>query len=135
VPHRRRRPFTAGLALASIIGCLLAVGHPPGADGATPALRVTTYCYEKPEKTVIRNNRSTSVTIRTVGSIYKPRTNEPFVKTRTLRGGSTVTFYSGFAATAGASTTLTRQYIYQDDVGTAEGARVTSSAGTFTDRC
>ena len=105
------------------------------AEAATPAVTVTTGCYTNPETTRVKNNRSTAITLRTVGSIYQPRTNEPFAVNRTLAAGATVTFRTGYAASSTSALTLTRQYIYENNVGTSEGARVATSVGTFADRC
>ncbi|HET7271783.1 MAG TPA: hypothetical protein VFI90_11930, partial [Rubrobacter sp.] len=71
-------------------------------------------------------------TIRSVGSIYQPRSNEPFHVSRNLGRGKPITFESAYAAN---HNTLTRQYIYNSDVGSKEGARVVTSAGIFVDRC
>ena len=111
---------------------------------ATPASRTWTArapvtialsCESNPETTrVVNANPNASVVVKTVGSLYQPRSNEPFAKNRTLAASAGVTFKSGYAAVDGASTTLTRQYIYNNDVST-EGARVVTSAGTVTRRC
>lgn len=106
----------------------------PTVHAATPSLTVTVDCYSSREKTTIRNNRSTTVTIRTVGSLYKPYSNEPFSVNRKLAAGKSVTYYTGSGASYSVSTTLTRRNIYNNTV-YSEGARVTSSVGTFTRRC
>ncbi len=115
-----------------------------GAADSTPAPRswaakapvtITLSCTTNPETTrVVNANPNAWVTIKTVGSLHEPRTNEPFTVSRTLSVGTGVTFKSGYAATAGASTTLTRQYIY-DNTASNEGVRVVTSAGTVTKRC
>ncbi len=66
------------------------------------------------------------------GSVYQPRSNEPFRVGVKLGAGRSVTFESGYDAN---SRVLTRQYIYNNDVGSKEGARVSTSVGRFTDRC
>lgn len=106
----------------------------PSVDAATPALTITLDCYSSREKTTIRNNRSTTVTIRTVGSLYKPYSNEPFSVNRKLAAGKSVTYYTGSGASYSVSTTLTQRNIYNNTV-SSEGARVTSSVGTFAKRC
>ncbi len=108
---------------------------PRPAEAAVPAVTVTVGCYTNPETTRIKNNRSYAVTVRTVGSIYRPRSNEPFYVYRRIAAGGTVVFRSGYAASSTSALTLTRQYIYENNVGTSEGARVATSVGTFYDRC
>lgn len=108
----------------------------PATSAATAALTVRVDCYSNPEKTVVRNNTSSTITIRTVGSIYQPYSSEPFSVGYRLAAGKSVTFYTGNGASASSSRTLTRRYIYNNDVGTSEGARVRASNGkTYVDRC
>jgi hypothetical protein len=129
----RRRLLGGILALA-----LAAAGLPaliaPNTDAATRALVITLDCDASRERTTIRNTRSMTVTIRTIGSLYRPYGNEPFTVNRKLAAGRTATFFTGRGAPASSSTTLTRRNIYKNDVST-EGVRVTSSAGSFTKRC
>lgn len=71
--------------------------------------------------------------IKKVGSIFQPRSNEPFTVNRTLRGNRAIRFESGSGAN---QNVLTGQYIYSNDVGSREGARVTTGSGArFVDRC
>ena len=106
---------------------------PRPAEAVTPALTITVACKAAPETTRVKNNRNTAITINTVGSIYQPRSNEPFTVNRRLGGGRSITFESGYDAD---QNVLTRQYIYNNDVGTQEGARVMTASGTrFIDRC
>jgi hypothetical protein len=106
----------------------------PSVQASTPALTITLDCYSSRERTTIRNNRSTTVTIRTVGSLYKPYSNEPFSVNRRLAAGKSVTYYTGSGASYTSSFTLTRRNIF-NNTAYGEGARVTSSVGTFTKRC
>jgi hypothetical protein len=129
---RRTLSFFTVFALVGVMATATAAP----AIGATPALSVTAYCYSNPERVVVRNNRTYAITIRTVGSIYQPRSNEPFYKTVKLYPGKSVTFYSGYAASSTSSRTLTRAYIFANNVGTTEGARVVATTGyARTDRC
>jgi len=74
-----------------------------------------------------------SFPIKAVGSIYQPFSYEPVRVERKLGAGKTVTFESGAGA---GRNVLTGSYIYNNDVGSKEGARVITKAGTrFTDRC
>jgi hypothetical protein len=71
--------------------------------------------------------------MKTVGSIYRPYTFEPFVVNRSLKPNRTITFQSG--SEANGRNELTTSYIYNSDVGSKEGARVRTSVGTFIDKC
>ena len=124
---------TAALML-SMSGPSLERGlSPRSADAVTPALTVTVACKANPEVTRVENNRNRKITIKKVGSIYQPRSNEPFTVNRTLRAGGAIRFESGYDAD---QNVLTRQYIYNNDVGSKEGARVTTASGArFVDRC
>jgi hypothetical protein len=137
-------PFsTASIRWARLsIGVVLTVGiafaatPPVDVSGATPALKVTVYCYSSRERTVIKNQTSRTIRIRTVGSIYQPYSTEPFLVVKSLAAGATITYYTGAGATWASSRTLTRRSIYNNAVGTREGARVKTMAGTsYTDRC
>lgn len=129
-----RRRMLGGILALSVIAVGMPFVGPSEADAATAALTVTVDCYATRERTTIRNNRATTVTIKTIGSLYKPRSSEPFTVNRKLSAGKSVSYYTGSGASAASAYTLTRQSIYTNDVA-AEGARVTSSVGTFTKRC
>lgn len=124
------------MALAAVLAVGLApsLGHAT-AQASSPALSVRVYCYSNPERTVIHNNRTTSITITSVGSLYQPYSNEPFSVYRKLAAGKTITFYTGNGASYSNSNTLTRRYIYSNSVGSIEGVRARSTAGTFIARC
>jgi hypothetical protein len=103
------------------------------AEAATSnGVTVTVGCKSNPETTRVVNNRNNRITIRKVGSIYQPLSNEPFRVDRRLRPNRAVTFESGSDAN---SNVLTRQFIYNNDVGRQEGARVSTSVGRIVDRC
>ena len=106
---------------------------PRPAQASTPALTVAVACKATPETTRVKNNRNRGITIKAVGSIYQPFSYEPVRVDRKLGAGNTVTFESGSGAN---HNTLTGSYIYNNDVGSREGARVITKTGTrFTDRC
>ena len=133
-----RQAREAILAMAVIVAGMAVVAVPaaPAGEAALPALRVVVNCYTNPERTAIKNNnRTTAITIRTVGSIYRPYNFEPFSVNRRLPAGRWLTFFTGPKAGVTNPGSLSQRYIYHDGVGTREGARVTSSAGTFGDRC
>ena len=99
----------------------------------TPALAVRVDCYSDPERVVVRNTRPYAILITSVGSIYDPYKFEPVDVSYRLAPGATVTFESGHRAERHV---LTRYYIFNNDVGAREGARVgTQYYGTFSDRC
>ena len=134
----KRTPLLVAAAKAALVltitaGPLSQRGiSPEPAQARLPALTVTVACKATPERTHVKNNRGRAITIKKVGSIYQPRSNEPFRVDRRLGGGNSVTFESG----SGANNTLTGAFIYNNDVGSKEGARVVTGAGTrFSDRC
>jgi hypothetical protein len=136
IPRNRtvhRRLLGGILAIATVVIGLPTIA-PAGVDAATPGLTITLDCYASRERTTIRNNRAATVTIRTVGSLYKPCSNEPFSVSRKVSAGKSVTFFTGSGATYSNSFTLTRRNIYNNTIST-EGVRVTSSVGTFSKRC
>jgi hypothetical protein len=103
------------------------------AQARLPALTVTVACKATPERTHVKNNRNRAITIKTVGSIYRPYSYEPLRVDRRLGGGKSVTFESGSRAN---HNTLAGSFIYNNDVGSKEGARVVRSSGArFVDRC
>ena len=129
-----------GILLACSLALLLTMIGPTSDGGvsprpagaATPAVKVTVSCKSTPEVTRVENKRSKSVTIRAVGSIYRPYSYEPIRVNRKLGGGRTMTFESGSKAN---TNKLTGNFIYNNDVGSKEGARVSTSVGRFSDRC
>jgi hypothetical protein len=126
--------LTVALALTMTAGPLSKQGlSPQPAQARLPALTVTVACRDTPERTHIKNNRNRAITIKTVGSIYQPYSYEPFKVNRKLGGGNSVTFESGSGAN---HNKLTGSFIYNNDVGSKEGARiVTGSGARFVDRC
>jgi len=124
----------AALVLTMTAGPVLQQGlSPQPAQARLPALTVTVACKATPEKTHVKNNRNKAITIKTVGSIYQPYGYEPFRVDRKLGGGNSITFESGSGAN---NHVLTKSYIYNNDVGSKEGARVVTKTGSrFVDRC
>ena len=99
---------------------------------AAARVTVTARCDGNPERVIVENNTRRRIEVTRVGSIYQPRSNEPFRVDRTLRRGRSITFQSGPAASRNV---LSRQYVFNSDVGSREGARVATSLGRFADRC
>ena len=134
---RRIVLLTSALMAALVITMVGAVSEqglsPRPVEASTPALTVTVACKATPEVTRVKNNRSRAITIKTVGSIYQPYSYEPFRVDRRLGGGNSIYFESGSGAD---HNKLTGSYIYNNDVGSKEGARiVTKSGNRFVDRC
>ena len=140
---RRTAPSMAMIAIAFLLASALALaltmvgsaqerGISSAPAEAASRVNVTARCDGNPEKVIVKNNTRHRIKITKVGSIYQPRSNEPFRVDRTLRRGRTITFESGPDAN---HNVLTRQYIFNSDVGSKEGARVATSIGRFVDRC
>lgn len=92
-------------------------------------IRIALDCYSTPEVVRITNNRNRAIFLATLGSLYRPRDNEPFAVNRRLNVGATVMFRFGTGAGADA---LTRQFIFQNDVAARdEGVVVATSVGAF----
>jgi hypothetical protein len=134
----RKSFMVAGIATAALV--LTMTGptpergfSPQSAEAASPALTVTVACQATPERTRVKNNRRRAVTIKSVGSIYQPFNYESIMVNRKLAARKAITFESGRGAN---QNTLTGAYIYNNDVGSKEGARVITKTGLrFTDRC
>lgn len=110
------------LALALLVHSLVSVA--PAPTGAAGGVAVTVRCAPNPERVTVRNNSAGAIRVTAVGSIYQPYSSEPYAVSRALAKGAAVTFQSGAAAS---SNVLTRTYLFNNDVGTAEGARVRAS--------
>ena len=89
-------------------------------------------CDGNPERVIVTNNTSRRIEVRRVGSIYRPYDFEPITVNRTLGRGRSIAFQSGPAANRNV---LTKQYVFNSDVGSREGARVATSVGRFVGRC
>ncbi len=100
---------------------------------AAPGVTVNVNCASNPETTSVTNDLNKSVKIKTVGSIYQPGSDEPFKVNRKLKPGKTITFQSGSKAKG--KNELTKDFIYDDDAGRKEGARVKTSVGKSVDHC
>ncbi len=130
--------YTKVLVAVLMALILSAPQHMTGSRGSIPtaealsAVTVWVGCYSNPEYTRVKNNKTTGIYIKSVTSIYKPYSPEPFYMKRWLGPGKTVTFQTGAAAS---TNRLTYKYIYNNSVGTQEGAKIVTSVGTFYDRC
>lgn len=134
-----KRSMLLATMFSAVVMMVSAVFGPASESGLTPrsaeaaaGVKVTVKCSGAPETTRVENNTNRRITVQKVGSIHQPRSNEPFRVNVTLRRGASVTFESGYDANRN---TLTRQYIYDNEVGRDEGARVKTSVGRFVDRC
>jgi hypothetical protein len=126
-------------SLAGVLAVVVFLGPVSSGGGlavrpaeAAARVTVTARCDGNPEKVIVTNNTRHRIEVRRVTSIYQPRSNEPFRVDRTLGRGRSIAFESGPAANRNV---LTRQYVFNSDVGTKEGARVATSVGRFADRC
>jgi len=99
---------------------------------AASRVGVIARCDGNPERVIVANNTRHRITVKRVGSIYRPYSFEPITINATLRRGRAITFESGPAANRNV---LTKQYIFNSDVGSREGSRVATSVGRFADRC
>lgn len=96
-------------------------------------LTVSIDCQGVPETTTIKNVGEGTVTLSRLTSLYNAGGGEPFAINRQLAPGQTITFSTG---TGTGPNKLSSQFIYNDDAGDVEGARVTVSTGkTFTTYC
>jgi hypothetical protein len=135
---RRRLSLVIAVAMMlvmiifSAFGPVSERGIAPRFAEAAPAVQVNVNCTSNPERTAVKNNTNSSIKVKKVSSINDPRSNEPFTVNRTLKAGKTITFESGPNAR---SNVLTRQYIYDNEAGSKEGARVFTSVGRFVDKC
>ncbi len=89
-------------------------------------------CTGNPELTTIINNTGQTITITSIGSLYRPRQNEPFRRGQQVAAGSRFTYQTGENAV---TNVLARQEIYNDDRLAEEGVRVETSVGTVVQRC
>jgi hypothetical protein len=128
-----------GLLLASALALALMMFGSTSERGismrpaeAAANVRVIARCDGNPEKVQVTNNTRHRIKIRTVGSIYRPYDFEPLSVGKRLGGGRTMTFESGPRANGNV---LTKNYIFNSDVGSREGARVATSVGRFVDHC
>jgi hypothetical protein len=129
--------MAAGLMLVlmtfAAFGPVFEKGIAPRLAEAAPAVQVNVNCTSNPETTAVTNNTNKPIKVKKVSSIYKPRPGvEPVPVNRTLKPDKSITFESGQKAD---SNILTKQYIYENDVGSREGARVFTSVGRFIDKC
>lgn len=141
--RRRTAPSMAMIAIAFLLASALALaltmvgsaqqrGISSAPADAAARVNVTARCDGNPERVLVTNNTRHRIKVKRVGSIYRPYDFEPISVNRTLRRGRTITFESGPAAN---HNVLTKQYIFNSDVGTREGARVATSIGRYGDRC
>jgi hypothetical protein len=135
------RPVSLVL-LASLVGVLTLVAllgpvSPERGLAVRPAdaasrVNVIARCDGNPEKVIVKNNTRHRIKVKRVGSIYRPYDFEPKTFNKTIRRGRSATFESGPAAN---HNVISKQYIFNSDVGSREGARVATSIGRFRDRC
>ena len=102
---------------------------------AQGGVTVSLSCRTNPETIAVVNNTTAPITVQTIVSLVRPLPGvEPFSRTDQVPAGGSITYQSGSAAPAGASTTLTQQSIFDNDDPT-EGVEIITSAGTAVVRC
>jgi len=125
--------LASALALAlTMVGSAQERGISSAPVGAASRVGVTAKCDGNPEKVIVKNNTRHRIKIKKVGSIYRPYDYEPKTFNKILGRGKTATFESGPAAN---HNVISKQYIFNSDVGSREGARVATSIGRYVDRC
>ncbi len=99
-----------------------------------PAVRVRLSCFTNPERTTVTNESDSTVTVISVTSIFDSDGDESFQVNTTLSPGESVTYESDYDAD---SNVLTSDYIYSDSYSLRDdqGARVKTSAGTYSANC
>lgn len=131
------RRACAGVVALALIVVLPLSGIIPGrsalAADAGSKVSLAINCTGNPESITITNNTSKTITIRTITTVYQPRSNEPFTVTSTLGAGASKTYKAGPAATG--SRVLTKQYIFDNGAGDKEGVRVATSVGNKAKYC
>ncbi len=108
-------------------------GVSPRPAEAAPRVAVSVRCDSNPETVRVANNTRRTISVRTVGSVYQPRPEEPFRVNREIRRGRSALFESG--PRANGANELTGNFVFNSDVGRREGVRVATSRGRFLDRC
>lgn len=124
------RRIRMALATASMVALAVVGGFGGAGVADAAAVGLSVSCYSNPERTTIRNNTSHGITVYTVGSTYRPYSYEPFHVNKHLNAGAKITYQTGSAAF---SHVLTHTYIYNNNG--LDGAKVTTSAGTFKRHC
>lgn len=119
-----------------ILAVLLTIRPPPTlAQGAQVqpigTLDLSVDCYSDPEVTTIVNNTQRRFLVDgwTIGSIYQPRPNEPFLLRGVLEPGATFSFQTGRGAPPSQG-----QHIYENDA-PDEGVRLTTEFGVMEVLC
>lgn len=131
--QRRARAVVCALLLSIPFAASVVLPTERATAQQRAPIRIALDCYATPEIVRITNTRNRPVYLSTIGSLYRPRDNEPFAVNRRLGTGAVAVFRFGTGAGADAPT---RQFIFQNDVpGRDEGVIVATSAGTFLFRC
>jgi hypothetical protein len=93
------RRIVALVALALVL-LVPAIGTmPTHSVDAVSGVSVTINCTSNPETIKVSNKTSKAFTVKSVGSLYQPRSGEPYAVSVKVNPGSSVTFKAGPAAT------------------------------------
>ena len=126
----RRTPRVCALVLLVVLSASFGASWPVHQCEAA-AISIRLGCYSDPEVVTITNNRTERIFIASIAPIYRPQSNETFEVDRRLNAKAIITFHSGPNATRNV---LTRQFIFNNDVGRREGVVVVTSAVAFLKR-
>ncbi|MGE3797725.1 MAG: SH3 domain-containing protein [Thermomicrobiales bacterium] len=124
-------PGVRGWVAANYVTHLsMATATPPA---STSQISIALNCTTNPERITITNGNRSSIVVISIGTLYQPGSNEPFVLNQTLGAGLSRTYLSGSLATG--TFRLSTTAILTDSAGASEGVRVVTSAGTVTRNC
>ncbi len=105
-----------------------------GADLAAPSdLAIVLSCATNPETIRITNNGAGTIVLTGVGTLFGPRSDEPFALNQQLLPGKSQLYRAGPAATIGV--VLTTAYIFANSAYEADGVLFTTSAGDVSKSC
>ena len=126
----RRLRWVTPVAMSAALAFTAIGAAPPTAIEAASGVGIRLSCYSNPERVIVKNNRRRAITVRSVGSTYRPYSYEPFRVRKVVKPGKRVQFQTGRAARVNR---LTRNYIFNNNG--RDGVKVVTSVGTFRKRC
>jgi hypothetical protein len=127
----KRAKRMAALAGSMVLACSVLVAGATPAAASVSGVRLSVRCIWNPESITIKNSRSRSITIVSVGSTYQKLASEPFVVNKVLKSGKSITYTFGGAPGVNK---LSSKFIFSDSNST-ERARITTNLGTVTTSC
>ena len=127
----KRTKRMAALMGSMVLACSALVAGAAPAGASVSGVSLSVRCIWNPESLTIKNNRSTKITIISVGSAYQQLSTEPFVVNKVLKPGKSITYTFGSAAV---TNRLSGKFIFDDHSG-QEKARITTNKGTVAKGC